>query len=70
MAIRTPVPKCLEKKRKCRGMGNPGNRRARIGNEHAMREIVRLYFSGISCKGWQRGLPNVLRIRMRNKAKT
>ena len=40
VAIRTTVPKCLEKKRKCRGMGNPGNRRAKIGNEHAIAEDV------------------------------
>jgi hypothetical protein len=50
VAIRTPVPKCLEKKRKCRGMGNPGNRRARIGNEHAMSGDVSHEVSGISCK--------------------
>lgn len=35
VAINTPVPKCLEMKRKWRGMGSRGNRRAKIGNEHA-----------------------------------
>jgi hypothetical protein len=35
VAISTPVPKCLEMKRKRRGIGRPGNRRARTGNEQA-----------------------------------
>ena len=39
VAIRTPVPKCRDKKRNRRGMGRRGNRRAIIGNEHAKRII-------------------------------
>lgn len=33
--MRTPVPKCRERKRKRRGMGSLGNRRATMGKEHA-----------------------------------
>lgn len=40
VAIKTPVPKCLERKRKRRGTRRPGNRRARTGNEHAGREAT------------------------------
>jgi hypothetical protein len=35
VAIRTPVPKCLERKRNRWGIGSLGKRRAMIGNEHA-----------------------------------
>ena len=35
VAIRTPVPKCLERKRKRCGIGRLGKRRAMIGKEHA-----------------------------------
>src|SRR2546421_1457764 len=35
VARRTPVPKCLERKRKRCGIGRPGKRRAIIGKEHA-----------------------------------
>ena len=36
VAIKTPVPKCLERKRNRCGMGRSGKRRAMTGNEHAM----------------------------------
>jgi hypothetical protein len=36
VAMRTPVPKCRERKRKRCGIGRLGKRRAIIGNEHAM----------------------------------
>lgn len=36
VAMRTPVPKCLERKRKRRGMGSLGKRRAMTGKEHAV----------------------------------
>jgi hypothetical protein len=35
VAMRTPVPKCLERNRNWRGMGNEGNRFAAIGNAQA-----------------------------------
>jgi hypothetical protein len=37
VAIRTPVPKWRERKRKRCGMGSLGKRRAMIGKEHAAR---------------------------------
>lgn len=35
VAMRTPVPKCLDRKRKRCGIGSLGNRRAMTGKEHA-----------------------------------
>lgn len=66
VAIKTPVPKCLEMKRKRRGIGRRGNRRARTGNEHAMYhdELVTDFFC------MRAYIPNVLNMRMRNSAIT
>lgn len=64
VAMRTPVPKCLERKRKRCGMGSFGNRRAITGNEHAA-----AVSSGLA--GWEgANVPSVLRARMRKRAKT
>jgi len=36
VAMSTPVPKCLERKRKRWGIGSEGKRRAVMGNAHAL----------------------------------
>lgn len=63
VAMRTPVPKCLDRKRKRCGMGSRGNRRAITGKEHAATVSSDL-------RGLEGGIPSVLRMRMRKSAKT
>jgi hypothetical protein len=70
VAINTPVPKCLEMKRNRRGIGRPGNRRARTGNEQAAVELT-FNDADIKVKG-RRGpdIPNVLSPRIKKRAMT
>ena len=42
VAIRTPVPKCRERKRNRCGMGSLGNRRAMMGKEDAVVVFIRM----------------------------
>jgi len=49
VAIRTPVPKCRERKRKRCGIGREGNLAARMGKEHAATEFV---VSLLLCSCW------------------
>ncbi len=39
VAMRTPVPKCRERKRKRCGIGSSGKRRAMMGKEHATYDV-------------------------------
>lgn len=64
VAIRTPVPKCRDKKRNRCGIGSSGKRRAIIGNEHA--DVVSHKLTHVCLVS----VPNVLTMRMRNSAKT
>jgi hypothetical protein len=64
VAIRTPVPKCLERKRKRCGIGSLGKRLAMIGKEHAMgRQLTCLEEAGAA-------QPKVLRISIMKSAAT
>ena len=64
VAMRTPVPKCRDRKINRCGIGSLGKRLAMIGNEHASRYQYS-FFSGISI-----ALPSVLKVRIRNRAAT
>lgn len=64
--MRTPVPKCLERKRKRWGIGSFGKRRAMIGKEQAA--TVSDMETQRSMPAWS--IPKVDKKRMRTSAKT
>jgi hypothetical protein len=64
VAIRTPVPKCLEMKRNWCGTGNRGKRFATMGKEHAGQD------QHDQAARFEGSIPAVLTVRIRMRAKT